>query len=362
MQKVTNVPLINRSNELNALKNWINQEPNYLLFLYGPQKCGKTTLLMTFIETQLNNNNYNTKYINLREHHIENYSDFIRIFFTSDNSQKRRKYKLFRLPEEIITSLENKTLDPFVVMKKELQKRVKKDKRPVLIIDEIQAIEDVYWNGYKEIFKELFDFFVSLTKESHLCHIVTAGSDGYFLNTIYNDSRLSKSCAYIEMDHLLHDEVVHWLTNLENKNDISLTEEQIETIWQYLGGCIFEISDVLKKFPKGRTLSNAKLLKILEKPISENVSALRFYASIRENKRALLRKINTIHQEKQIFSMNDLKSLLNNDIYNIETLNDELINMFRNHILAFSPITANYQLPRRSMYHGLKQYVDSIVF
>jgi AAA+ ATPase superfamily predicted ATPase len=35
-------------------------------------------------------------------------------------------------------------------------------------------------------------FFVAMTKESHLCHVLLSGSDGYFIEKLYNDSKLKK--------------------------------------------------------------------------------------------------------------------------------------------------------------------------
>jgi hypothetical protein len=364
----------NRDNELNYLKNWIHQEPNYLLFLYGPKSCGKTTLLMKFIEQYLVNKYYVIKHINLHDITILNYTDVIRAFFTPDDSKAptvmkpKRLFNLFRLPEEIIVCMENKTLDPFVVMKKELEKKVKKGKSPVIIIDELQAIEEIYTKELRVLFNEFFNFFVALTKESHMCHVIVSGNNGHFLNTIYDDSRLSKSAAYFDINDLSKDDVHHWLTHLQEESDISdytLTEKQIETIWNYLGGNIFEITSVLGqsvRYAKKNKISDAKLKKIIDNRISEKSQIISFYASIYENKRDLIRKILKISQNKQIFSMNDLKDLIDNKKFNMNTLNNELCQLIRDNILAFSPITAMYQLQGHGMYHGLERYVDSICF
>jgi hypothetical protein len=371
---------VNRDKELNYLKNWISQEPNYLLFCYGPKNCGKTSLLMNFVENQLNNKSYVIKHIDLKQNPIASYSDFIQVFFTPDNLdasekvKKKRLYNIFRLPIEIIEGMEDKSLDPFVVMKKELQKKVKKGKQPVIIIDEVQAIEPPYRNGLKEFFKELFNFFVAMTKESHLCHVVIAGSDGYFLNSIYDDSRLSKSCGYFEMTHLSKNNVYAWLRDLEQEskiNSFTLTDDQIETIWQHLGGNIFEISSVLaqlKPAGKKKSISNAKLMKMIEKQTSESIDLLRDYAGFRENKRDLLREIYAINEKmketpgRKGFSMSDLIHLVKNKQYDIITLDSELNKLVRNNILAFSPVSADYCLQGYSMDIALKRYLDSLVF
>jgi hypothetical protein len=366
---------INRACELNYLTHWIHEEPGYMLFLYGPKSSGKTTLLMKFIETQLNDNLYNIKHFNLRKVFIGTYIDFIQAFFEVDYSKatedvkKKKEYRLkvFNLSKEVKKSLENKTLDPFVVMEKELIKLVNKGKYPVIIIDELQALEDIYMNGQQSLLKELFNFFVAMTKESHLCHVVIASSDGYFLNKLYNDSRLTKTSAFYEIDYLPKEDIRYWLSHLKNESNISdyiLTDKQIETIWKYLGGSMFEISCLLGQlipYAKNQTISNSQLMQLIQKPIVENSSKLNFYATLHDNKRALLKKIFTIHQQKLDFTMNDLKALVTSKLYEISDLNDALNYLVQANILSFNPVTAAYRLQGHSMYHGLKMYVETVL-
>ncbi|ETR68809.1 MAG: hypothetical protein OMM_10151 [Candidatus Magnetoglobus multicellularis str. Araruama] len=165
MIRTKKAAFINRSKELQYLYEWVSEDPDRILFVYGPKSSGKTTLLHKFIENHLTNKYFNIKHFNLREMLIANYSDFIQAFFevdysrTADVKQKREyNLKLFKLSKEIKQSLENKTLDPFVVMKKELRKISKKGKKPVIIIDELQALEDIYINGQRDLLKELFNF------------------------------------------------------------------------------------------------------------------------------------------------------------------------------------------------------------
>jgi AAA+ ATPase superfamily predicted ATPase len=47
----------------------------------------------------------------------------------------------------------------------------------------------------RELIKELINFFVAMTKESHLCHVLLSSSDGYFIEKIYNDSKLQTSLS-----------------------------------------------------------------------------------------------------------------------------------------------------------------------
>jgi hypothetical protein len=60
--------------------------------------------------------------------------------------------------------IKNKNLDPFEVMKSELKVLNAKGIRPVIIIDELQALESVYFNSQRELIKETLYFFVAMTK------------------------------------------------------------------------------------------------------------------------------------------------------------------------------------------------------
>jgi len=364
---------INRTKELDYLKHWISEIPNYILFVYGPKSSGKTTLLVKFIETHLNNKFFDIKHFNLREILIHTYSDFIGAFFEIDDSKsskgvkQKREYnlKLFKLSKEIITSLESKSLDPFVVMKKELQKIVKKNKCPIIIIDELQALEDIYLNGQRELLKELFNFFVALTKESHLCHVLIASSDGFFLNKLFNDSKLSKTSSFFEIDYLPKNDVWHWLTHLEQEsgiNDYHLKNEQIETIWHYLGGSMFEISCLLGDLvpiAQNNQIDNQNLFNAIDRLIQLNIGKIEHFAGVFDNKFELLKKILNILSTQDVFRQRDLKSLVADNWYDGPALIQELNNLVRMNILHFNPTTARYNLHGKSMFFGLKVFVEN---
>jgi hypothetical protein len=364
---------INRTNELDYLKHWIGIEPDHILFVYGPKSSGKTTILAKFIEKHLNNKFFDIKHFNLREILIHTYSDFIGAFFEIDYSKspkgvkQKREYnlKLFKLSKEIITNLENKSLDPFVVMKKELQKIVTKNKCPIIIIDELQALEDIYLNGQRELLKELFNFFVALTKESHLCHVLIASSDGFFLNKLYNDSKLTKTSAFFEIDYLSKKDVCHWLTHLEQEsgiNDYHLKNEQIETIWNYLGGSMFEISCLLGDLvltAHNNQIDNQNLFNAIDRLIQLNIGKIEHFAGVFDNKFELLKKILNLLSSQDVFRQRDLKSLIAENWYDGPALIQELNHLVRMNILHFNPTTARYNLHGKSMFFGLKAFVEN---
>ena len=365
---------INRQTELNYLYEWIHQKPNKILFIYGPKSSGKTTLLMKLIDMYLNNKNYNIKHFNLREILIANYIDFIQTFFEIDYSKEKQEVKqntqyslkVFKLSKEIKKSLENKILDPFVVMKKELIKISKKNKRPIIIIDELQALEDIYLNGQRKLLKELFNFFVAITKESHLCHVIITSSDGYFMKRIFEDSKLTKTSRFYLVDYLTKKDTQYWLNHLESESAITrfkLSETQIELIWKYLGGSMWEISDLLGEiqlFTKNNSIPDDLLNIKIQEIIDGNCAKFKHYASFDKYKISLLKQIFEIGSKKVSFDYIDFMSLITNNISENTRLLDELNMLVQRNYLAFNPMTSTYQLQGNSMYYGLKKFVESI--
>jgi len=376
MRRTKKAEFINRLSDLKSLNDWINKDPEHILFIYGPKSSGKTTLLHKFIEIHLTNKLFDIKHFNLREMLIANYSDFIQSFFeidysktTSSDIKQKKEYnlKLFKLSKEIKQSLENKTLDPFVFMKKELLKIYKKGKQPVIIIDELQALEDIYINGQRDLLKELFNFFVALTKESHLCHVIIASSDGYFMNRIYNDSKLTKTSDFFEINYLPQQDVQYWLTHLEKESGITafkLTDEQIEIIWKYLGGSMFEISNVLGKLisqAKNKRVDIETIKKEIDRLITINQGKFEYYVKLSKQKFQLVKQILTIQEKKQNFFQRDLYKLVTEQLYSDDDLSDELNNLVRMNILAFNPTTSSYALQGNALYFGLQQYIQNVI-
>jgi len=365
---------VNRRDELTYLYEWINQKPNDILFIYGPKSSGKTTLLTRFIDMHLDNKNYNIKHFNLREVLIANYIDFIQAFFEIDYSKEKQEVKqntqyslkVFKLSKVIKKSLENRILDPFVVMKKELLKISKKGKRPVIIIDELQALEDIYLNGQRELLKELFNFFVAITKESHLCHVIIASSDGYFMQRIYEDSKLTKTSDFFAVEYLNESDTKYWLNYLESESGITkliLSETQIDMIWKYLGGSMWEISNLLGKLLQceinNSSITNDQLNTCIQKIIDMNYAKIKHYARLNKNKILLFQHIYKTGSEKP-FDFFDLKSLIYNKVYDDTSLSDELNRLVQLNYLAFNPTNSTYRLQGNTMFYGLKKFVENM--
>ncbi len=364
---------VNREDELAYLETWISARPENILFLYGPKSSGKTTLIYRFIDRNLSKGGYDIKHFNLRELLLVNYESFLQAFFEikeREQVKEARQYdlKVFKLGVETLKGLESRELDPFVVMKKELEKSNKKGIRPVIIIDELQALDEIYFNGGRELANEMVNFFVAMTKESHLCHVIIASSDGYFIERIYQDSKLKKTSEFMEVEYLHQTDVMDWLNNLDRYSKIDrfvLNNCQSEAIWNFFGGSCWEISNFLGNLlniaKDGRILDD-EFNGLLEKKLIFFRSMFVEYATIEPEKEQLLFKIAGLisdHPAKG-FTFNELRSLVEDDVWSISALRTELNRLVRKNFLSYAPPRAEYALQGRSMELGLDAYVKMI--
>jgi hypothetical protein len=354
------IAFINRDNELRFLRNFVDTRPFEILFLHGPKSSGKTTLLYEFFEQIQKEQKLDVKFLNLRKKLTGNYKDFIRFFFGIDFSRskedvkEKREYSIFnffKLSVEVLKGMESGELDPFEVMEREFIKLTEKGIKPVLIIDELQAIDHIYMNNGKErqVIIELFNFFVAMTKESHLAHIIIASSDGYFLNTVYTDSRLKKTSKFYKVDYLDKQDTMDWLLNLEKYSkikDYTLTQEDAEKIWDTVGGSMWEILDILSDL-----FDNPidQVLTLYKKKIRGIIA---YYTMFDEKRREVLRVVN----KKGILKYTYLET----HGIEIPELNELLRDMVRNNILYFDPAEAVYYPQSRSYQWGIKLYFESL--
>jgi AAA+ ATPase superfamily predicted ATPase len=345
------VAFINREQELKFLRDYIDIRPESILFLHGPKSSGKTTLLYKFFDQIQKEQKLEIKFLNLRKRFIPNYKDFLRIFFGVDYSKSRedvkekREYdlKFFKLSVEVLKGMETGELDPFVIMEKEFLKLRKKNIKPVVIIDELQAIDHLYMNNGNErrVIIELFNFFVAMTKESHLAHIMIASSDGYFLNTVYNDSKLKKSSEFYKVDYLPKEDVMEWLLNLEKYSkikDYTLTRDEAEKIWEVVGGSMWEIQQILSK------LFELPIDEVLIDYKQKMLGMITYYIVQKERKK----------REKILSHFINDENLWAKDT---NEKDEELLrDMVTNNILYFDPTRAVYYPQGKSYLWGIRLY------
>ncbi|HLP48041.1 MAG TPA: ATP-binding protein [Candidatus Kapabacteria bacterium] len=345
---------INRENELNYLKDYINISPESILFVHGPKSSGKTTLLYKFFAQIRNEQKLNVKFLDLRKTFTNVYEDFLKTFFSVETKGEKKEtlssninVGFFKIDSTVEKKIQEKRADPFKVMEAELLELTQQGIKPVLIIDELQALDKIYLDNDKErqLIKALFNFFVAMTKQAHLAHIIIASSDGYFLNTIYNDSKLKKCSTFYEVNYLMKKDVMEWLLNLEKYSkikDYTLTETDAEKIWDTVGGSMWEIQDILSQ------LFEQPIDDILAGYKQKMLGMITYYAvqKDREKRENILKRF--IHDE---------------NLWVIDTGEaDEVIlkDMVSNNILYFDPARAVYYPQGKSYHWGIRMYFERL--
>ena len=201
-----------REKELNYLKTYVQLEPNSILFVYGPKSSGKTTVILRVIEELSKRDDLVFFYYDLRRYATPTKEEFLKIFFEKSD----KKYLLNRFEinlrickfgvEEKFDFEKSSLNDVFDKIYEGIEAVIKDGKKPVLIIDELQKLKSIYFNGEgkgdKSLLNELFNLFVHLTKVKHLCHVICLTSDTLFIDEIYRNSTLKNTSEYYLIDWL----------------------------------------------------------------------------------------------------------------------------------------------------------------
>ena len=196
------------------------------------------------------------KYFNLRETLISSYETFLDAFFVEAEEGESEKggrigINVWGFKAEIYQKIKKKQLNLFKVFLKEIEKIVKGKKKCVIIVDEIQKIRDVYMEngkGERELLKEFLNFCVSLTKERHLSHVLILTSNTVFIERLYSDAKMKETSKFKKIDHLSKEKMEKWLKIEGFKG------EDIELVWEYLGGNIGRGLEAIKIYKKGKKL------------------------------------------------------------------------------------------------------------
>jgi AAA+ ATPase superfamily predicted ATPase len=356
LQYRKDVAFINREEELTFLKGRLNERPESILFIHGPKSSGKTTLLYKFLEQMQKEQKLDIKFMDLREIFTDVYDDFLKAFFQVETGgEKKEKLAsninigFFKIDASVEKKILEKRADPFKVMKAEFLDLTRKGIKPVLIIDELQALDKIYLDNDKErqLITALFNFFVAMTKQSHLAHIMIASSDGYFLNTVFIDSKLKKCSDFYKVDYFSREDVMEWLLNLEKYSkikDYKLTQEDAEKIWDTVGGSMWEIQHILSQLfeqPIDEVLSlyKQKIKGMIEYYIGADMQKEKVLAIFLKKDTVRIREF--IHQGIEV---GDVEGLLQD--------------MVRNNILYFDPTQAVYYPQGKSYLWGIRMYFE----
>ncbi len=246
-----------REKEVEYLKTYCQLEPNSILFVYGPKSSGKSTVMRRVIK-DLENSDIVFFYYNLRKYATPTKDEFLSIFFEkSDKKYLLNKlelnFKIFKFGVEESFDFNNiKLNDVFAKINESINAVVRERKKPVLVIDELQKLKNIYFNSGKSLLNELFNLFVSLTKMEHLCHVICLTSDTLFIEEIYKNSTLKNESEYYLIDWLSREDIEKIL------KEEGFTDEEINYAINYLS-LPFEISQLINNKKLG--LSVEKTIK-----------------------------------------------------------------------------------------------------
>ncbi|AEF95787.1 ATP-binding protein [Methanotorris igneus] len=252
--------LFNREKEMKEILSIIEFEPNFIYFIYGPINSGKTALINEIINNRLDKDKYVVFYINLRRYFISKYGDFVEVLFKEYEENKKPielvkglikdTPMLFGIPipkntlETLLSKKEEKNIFDYIT---NILLEIKEDgKQPIIILDELQKIGDLKINGF--LIYELFNYFISLTKELHLCHVFCLSSDSLFIEKVYSEAILNGRAKYLLVDDFDKETAIKFMDFLsERVLDKKLSNEEKELIYSYAGGKPVDIIYVIQK-------------------------------------------------------------------------------------------------------------------
>ncbi len=295
----------NRLSETTFLTRWLAAEPN-AMFVYGPKSSGKSTLMMHVIE-QLKPEDYVINFIDLRGVLLYDFSSFLNTFFQKSKSDKIRgiiegitiNTGFFSISEDEEDLLKK---NPFKVMETQLEKARKNGKMPVLILDEIQKLKNIYSNGERYLIDRLMNLFVRFTKVRQLAHVILLTSDSQFIQEIHDNAKLSKTANSFRVDHLTQKDLEEWLFKE------GFSEKDFQYVWERLGGCVWEIIRVIQKVKQQIPLQQA-VQHFLDDEYSKLVEFIR--TKFTEQERIILRKVHADIAEKGFAYTGDFDDSLN---------------------------------------------------
>ena len=117
--------------------------------------------------------------------------------------------------------------------------------KPVIILDEFQYLKNIIIDKENNLtlIEELFKFFIALTKQNNLAHVVCLTSDSYYMEELYNDTKLANTSKFYLIEHLSKKDIYYWLEDLEK-----IDKKIVDKIWKNLWGSVWEIWQVLVSY------------------------------------------------------------------------------------------------------------------
>jgi AAA+ ATPase superfamily predicted ATPase len=341
-----------RKKEIREIMNIVGSMPNLITFIYGPINSGKTELINHTIKNLPPS--YKAIYINLRGVYVNNADDFLKVLFEVDGEDKTIKEFLKVVVESLPDSLAGIPIPKSVFSKffeeKEMEnvfrylemffKSVSEKYVPVFIIDELQVIGDIEIDG--KLIYRLFNFFIRLTKELHVCHVFAVTSDSLFIEKVYSEAMLQGRCRYLLVDDFDYETTAELLKRYE------FSDDEIKLVWEYFGGKPVYLIEAVRAKKSGENLNDLleRFFKIRLRQIKDTVYELE------EKNEELFSRVLTLFKEFE-----------EKDEFEYEKLTAEIRFCIKNNILFADPVDGIVKpqsrldlLAIRKLCEGFKSY------
>jgi len=343
-----NIEFHNREKEIKEIRAILDSRPTLITFIYGPINSGKTELVNNLIESLPETQK--VFYINLRGRFISNYDEFIKVLFDVEHEARYGRIKEFLkpivnvlpesyhgipIPKDMFLKLfkEKDVEDAFVYIETVLRAFCESGRAPVLVIDELQVIGDLKVDGF--LIYKLFNFFIRLTKELHLCHVFAVTSDSLFIENIYSEAMLEGRCRYLRVDDF--DEA----TTAAFLEGHGFTDDEKAVAWNCCGGkpiCLVELVNA----KDDRTGKAEEMLKIRKGQIEEIVYSLE--ARDKEMFDAVMRMLSEFIGNEKVgykYLSDEIKFLVGKNIIFADSVNKELKAQSKLNLLAVREVIAD---------------------
>lgn len=269
----------NREKEIKEIKNILETKPTLITFIYGPINSGKTELINQIVP-QLPDD-YVVFYINLRGRFIKSYEEFLDVLFEIDEERKIENAKEYAkailkdlkfvggipIPINLFEKMferKERSKDVFKYIES-FMVEISKKYRPVLILDELQVIGDIKIDDL--LIYKLFNFFIRLTKELHLCHVFAVSSDSLFIERVYSEAMLEGRCRYLLVDDFDYETTAAFLEVQ------GFTADEKRVALEYCGGkpvCLVELMNYENREEKAK-----EMLRIRRSQIDQRIGVLK---------------------------------------------------------------------------------------
>ena len=348
------MPFYNREREIEEVKAVLSGEPNLVYFVYGPINSGKTALLMKVFEGLPEE--YVVFYFNFRGLNIQDVDDLIKVLFEVEYGKGKEaiseivkeivrkginfieEVKGIPIPERLFDYLfgeKKRSEDVFRYLEQLFRELVRSGKRPVFIFDEMQTVKGIINTAGKPLIEGLFNFFVRMTKETHLCHCLCATSDCLFIENVYSNARLEGRAKYILVDDLAKEEAFRVYEGFGFKDK--------QLVWDYIGG---KLGDMVSLFEdKKRGIKEEEAVKEMVKDMKGKLKWL--FRSIEEG-------------EKEGVSLEEVKNVLKlfkeNEVVDEEEVKGKVLKfLIEENILFYNPLEGTVRPQSRLIQRAIRE-------